>query len=356
MGSSPSRVKTGEKSIRRRACIIWVSAFLLTALAQNGFGQTLPAPTGLTATSGNGLVDLYWTPIPSASPTCYFIYRDPLGTPTNTLTVTPTLTPTPIGSYTPVVSYTSTPVDTPTGTSTPLATVLVSSPSSFIDYQVANGVSYVYSVMGLDLSGNLGSPATAVANPFAPPEPIQTITVQALHAGALDLSWPVPLSSFPISIYQVYRLETAVPTNVSKTPTPTFTYTTTKSYTPTPTYTPTGIGNVVSPGNTSTSTMTYTFTYTYSPSPTPTFYPTPFLASIVLTIGVYAGSTTGTSYSDQLPTQTPGPYAYYYVVIGMDNQGNTSPYYLFGHGYSGHARAGNNIFKFAKLSRNLLNP
>ena len=94
---------------------------------------------------------------------------------------------------------------------------------------------------------------------------------------------------------------------------------------PQPQRTPELDGTVVSPGNTSTSTMTYTFTYTYSPSPTPTFYPTPILASIVLTIGVYAGSTTGTSYSDQLPTQTPGPYAYYYVVLGVDNQGNTSP-------------------------------
>ncbi len=331
MGSSPGRVKTCEKSIRRRAGIIGVSAFLLTALAQNGFGQTLPAPTGLKATSGNGLVDLYWTPIPSASPTCYFIYRDPLGTPTNTLTVTPTQTPTPIGSYTPVVSYTSTPVDTPTGTSTPLATVLVSSPGSFIDYQVANGVSYVYSVMGLDLSGNLGSPATAVANPFAPPEPIQTITVQALHAGALDLSWPIPLSSYPVTGYSIYRLVITFTFTPTGSPSPVPTSTPTSSFTPVLTCTPTQTfqpGTFTNtPANTCTSTVSLTPTNTGTSTqtfiPTHTFMPTPYLASTVISQGPPLGYSPVASYSDQL--QNSGPGEYYYVVIGMDDQGNSSP-------------------------------
>ncbi len=311
---------------RKRNLLTANAALWVALLAHFGQCQSLPAPTGLAATPGNGVVNLYWNPLPSA--TAFFIYRDEYGTPTYSFTPTPSFTPTFTGSPTDATTDTTTPTYSPTGTPTPLATVLASGQASLTDFQVVNGDSYVYTVLGLDSSGNLGAPATTVVNPFAPPQAISTLTVQPLHAGALDLSWPLPLSSYPVTGYAIYRLAITFTPNPSGTPTPTPSFTPTPSYTPTVTFSPTltlPAGTYTStPGNTYTFTNTFTPTITSSPTPsftpTATFEPTRILASDVISQGALIGNSSGTSFSDQ--PQPLGPGEYYYVAIAEDANGN----------------------------------
>lgn len=329
MVPSPGKGNTQVIALKMQPVLILGAVFCLLALAQAGFCQGLPAPSELTALAGNGVVNLYWTPISSASPTCYFIYRDPLGTPTETFSPTPTFTPTPIGSFTPIIPYTITPTDSPTGTSTPMA--VASTPGAFVDYQVANGVSYVYSVMGQDTNGILGAPATVGANPFAPPQAIQPVTVQALHAGALDLSWELPLSSYPVVGYSIYRLAVTFTITPTGSPTQVFTSTPTLSFTPSFTCTPTTTlppgtytytpVNTFTPTVSFTPTITNTFTNTFTP--TPTFPQMPIYASTVIAAGPPVTVVAGSPYSDQL--QSLGPGEYYYVILGLDDHGNASP-------------------------------
>jgi|GEM_PF-1652042 len=319
--------------------VLFAAALGIGLVAQSGFGQTLSAPPGLAATPGNGVVNLFWSPIPSATPICYFIYRDPVGTPTYSFTPTASLTPTFTGSPTDLTTDTTTPTDTLTGTPTPLATVLASAPGTFSDFQVVNGDSYVYSVMGLDgtrvagtpTPGLLGQPATVGANPFAPPQAIQTVTVQTLHPGALDLFWDVPLSSFPVTGYSIYRLAITFTPNPSGTPTLVPTITSTASYTPTLSYTSTPTlppGTFTyTPGNTSTLTSSFTPTISYTPTftftPTPTFPPVPVSGSSVFSPGDLVGTSALTTFSDQVQPLVGG--LYYYVVIGSDENGNPGP-------------------------------
>ncbi len=253
----------------------WVKIFLLLFVFLGSRAQAqVPTPSGLTALPGNGAVTLEWTPIPSLSPTAYFIYRV-LCDDTPTLTPTPTVTLNSTTSLTNTPTYpTYTPTETCTDTPTlaPIATVGPATPPIYTDYQVTNGRSYLYQVAAMDIT--LGSPAAITIVPYSLPEPVQ-VTVQNLHSGALDLFWGIPLSTYPVSIYQVFRCF------VATSPTAT-------------------IGTPV--------------------KASPTFTPTSVAVSVVLSTTPNPIATTSeTSYSDIL---TPAPGVYFYVVQAVDVQSN----------------------------------
>ena len=93
-----------------------------------------------------------------------------------------------------------------TNTPTPSVVATVTSPTSgYTDYQVTDGRSYQYLVAGIDASGNVSNLAAAVtALPYTVPGAVNP-TVSNVHNNSLDLSWGVPLSTFPVSFYNIYR-------------------------------------------------------------------------------------------------------------------------------------------------------
>ncbi len=249
----------------------------------------LPAPT-VTASALNGAVSLQWAPLPGAID--YFVYRTLiLDTPTGTLTPTDTPTATPTGTLSPPPS--------------PIATVAQGTTLIYQDFQVINGENYLYQVAGFDNNG-LGLPTSIMASPFAYPAAVQPVTLQNLHSNALDLSWGVPYSSFPISFYQIYRYGILIPT-----PAPSSTFTFTITFTPTDTI-PAGI-NTYTP----VPTLTFTPTFTFTPSPTLPVGSVP--VSIVLTATTPIGTAVGTTFTDTSAVSllTDG---FYYVVLAVDSQ------------------------------------
>lgn len=294
-------------------------------------------PSGFSvAAPYDGEVNLVWTPDVNATPavTAYLISRQ-------------------------LVDLTNTPTPNPIGTPTPIATVLLSNmPSTpgtpvYRDFQVTNGQNYLYQVWGQD-SVTVGSSASVTARPYLAPVAIQPVTVQNIHSDALDLSWGIPNSSYPVSYYQIYRyayptytytasptptstlFNTASPTNTpSQTPTATITktptQTTTATITNTPTESPTG---TVTPVPTDTPTNSATSTPTTTPSPTstntstatwtltPTFPPPPTVFATVVAGAKPIATVFVNSYSD---TTAGGSVAlaYYYLVYAVDSLGNT---------------------------------
>lgn len=235
----------------------------------------LPAPSGLAASPANGSVTLQWAPVPGA--TSYFIQRSLiLDTATPNLTTTDTPTPTP--TFTPTGIISPTPTPSSVATLGPLTTPV------YTDFQVTNGRNYLYQVAATDASGwGLSAPVTAL--PFAIAGPVQPVAVQNLHSGALDLSWGMPFSSFPVSIYQVYK------------------YTLVHTFTPTGSFTPT-----TTPTGANTATIT----------PTPTL-PGPIPIATLLA-GAPITGVTGLSYIDMTPAAS-GARAVYYAVVAVDSRG-----------------------------------
>ncbi len=284
--------------------------FILGSLRGSLYAQ-LPPPGGLTGNVANGAVTLQWLPIPSASPTAYFIYRSLVE---NTATMTDTPPSTPSSPESPIDTFTITP------TPSPITSVLAGT-SSYIDYQVTNGRTYLYQVNAIDISG-LGFPASVLVIPYGPAEAITQLTIQNnQHSGALDLYWGIPSSTYPVSIYQIFRYD------VTTTPIFTPTLTNTPSNTPmaimpppqlTPWNTPT---NSYTPTKTSTFTVTDTPTYTPTGTRSPTSTPTNlFPASAVLTLNPNPiAITSDNTYSD-IPV--PSSENYFYVVQAVDSQGN----------------------------------
>ena len=169
------------------------------------------------------------------------------------------------------------------GTPTPIATVplqAIPSPGTpvYQDFQVTNGLNYFYQVSGVDSGGNVGAAATVNGSPYLGPLPVQPVTVHNIHSNALDLSWGVPISSYPVSYYEVYLYQY-------------------------PTYTPTPTGTLTPATNT----------------PTPPFPVITVPASAVLSNTPLA-TVSGTTYSDTTANSLGSP-AFYYVVMAVDSRG-----------------------------------
>jgi hypothetical protein len=154
---------------RHTSC--WGCLFLCFGLWASAQAQ-VPAPLGLAQIGPySGQVNLIWTP--SAAATAYQISRG-LWDMTNT--------PTP----------------------SVVATV-ISPTSGYTDNQVTDGRSYQYLVSGIDDSGNISNLAAAVtAIPYTVSSAVSP-TVSNVHNNSLDLSWNLPLSTFPVSFYYIYR-------------------------------------------------------------------------------------------------------------------------------------------------------
>ncbi|HVM32520.1 MAG TPA: hypothetical protein VMU88_05250 [bacterium] len=155
--------------------------FALLCAAAPACAQTLPAPTGFAATPQNGRVGLGWNPQPSA--TAYQVSRRLLG-----------------------------------ATPTPIATLTAPATPAFTDNQVTNGRTYEYSLLGLNGSGP-GAASAVTVTPFSPPAAVDPLTVGNQVSNALSLSWQVPLSTYPVTLYQIFRYAVPVATVVS-TPSP----------------------------------------------------------------------------------------------------------------------------------------
>ncbi len=275
-GSSQSAVDGPRPSLLRRSLSTadrGLSVFFFLGVSTLALAQP-PAPTGLTVMAPyDGEVNLIWAPDTSPTPTAvaYQISRQQLDTPTPTGTLTPTYTPTP----------TPTGALTPMCTPQPLATVLLSAmpgPGTpvYQDFQVTDGMDYLYQVAGIDAGGNVGAASAVTAYPYLGPVAVQPVTVQNIHSDALDLSWGVPASSYPVSFYQIYLYE-----YITTTPTP-------------------------NPTNTAT----------------PNFPQATIPASTVLSVTPLA-TVFGTAYSDTT-AKSPGAAAFYYVVMAKDSQGHLS--------------------------------
>lgn len=239
---------------------------MVTVADSSVWAQPAP-PSGLSvATPYDGEVNLIWTPAANATPvvTAYFISRQ-------LLDLTDTPTPTPTGTL------------SPTPTPMAIATVLPGTPG-YQDFQVTNGENYLYQVWGQD-QGGMGSSSSVTASPFLAPLAIQPVTVQNIHSNALDLSWGIPNSSYPIAYYRVYLYE-----YLTATPTPTGTRS--------PTSTPGSL------------------------TPTPTFPQAPVPASVVLSVTPEA-TVFSNGYTDSTSNSS-GAAAFYYVVMAVDNQGHLS--------------------------------
>jgi hypothetical protein len=161
------------------------SAFGLGILLALGFSapiaaQTLPAPPTFTAAAGNGAVSLNWGNPPQPSVTAYYLYRNVM------------------------------PAPTPTGTLTPVAIVDSVATPAFTDSQVTNGRTYQYLLAGFN--GMLGDSSAATVTPFSAPAAIDSISVQNNISNALFLSWETPLSTYPVTEYQIYRYSLPVTT------------------------------------------------------------------------------------------------------------------------------------------------
>jgi hypothetical protein len=117
----------------------WIGSFKVAGCGSTTTTTPPGAPTGLTATGGNGRVDLSWTPPSNGSPpTAYDVQR---GTTT--------------GGETTIAS--------PTGT-------------SYADLGVSNGTTYWYRVVARNSAGAGPPSAEASATPAAPPPPPPTET------------------------------------------------------------------------------------------------------------------------------------------------------------------------------------
>src|ERR1019366_637220 len=125
-----------------------------------------------------------------------------------------------------------------------------------------NGRDYLYQVAGFD-GVTLGGLDSLTVIPSVGPPVVQPVTIQNIHANAIDLFWGVPVSSFPVSFYRIS--EAVLP------------------FTPTPASTPNAFN------------------------------------SAAVTLAVPVATVFGTSYTD-----TSGPGAAYYVVQAVDNNGVTS--------------------------------
>ncbi len=177
---------------------ILFSIVLFLALAAVVGAQVPAAPLGVATMSPySGQVNLIWQAVPAA--TNYAIARD--------VYYSPTFTDTPGGP----------PTETPVPTSTPIAIVqsssLVASTTTpaLTDFQVTDGIVYQYSIWGINASGN-GPSARVTALPYTAPAAISP-SVQNIHNNALDLTWGIPLSTFPVASYYIYRQTSAtIPT------------------------------------------------------------------------------------------------------------------------------------------------
>lgn len=227
-------------------------------------GAQPPTPTGLTVLPPyDGQINLIWAPDSNATPTVseYQIIRQLWDA-----TLTPT--PNPIGTPTPIATV-------------PLQTIPSPGTPVYQDFQVTNGLNYFYQVSGVDSGGNVGAAATVNGSPYLGPVAVQPVAVQNIHSNALDLSWGVPNSSYPVSYYQVYLYQY-------------------------PTYTPTPTGTLAQATNT----------------PTPPFPVATVPASAALSNTPLA-AVSGTTYSDTTSNSSGSP-AFYYVVMAVDSQGHVS--------------------------------
>lgn len=182
-------VRLNKRQLFLSLALVWGWVSVVSA-------QVPAAPSGIATMSPyNGQVNLIWQAVPAA--TSYAVARDPYYTPTSTYTA---------GG--PVV-----PTNTPVPTSTPIALVqasaLVASTTTpvFTDFQVTDGIVYQYSIWGVNASGN-GPSAQVTALPYTAPAAISP-SVQNIHNNSLDLSWGIPLSTFPVASYNIYRQTSA---------------------------------------------------------------------------------------------------------------------------------------------------
>jgi len=150
----------------------------------------VPAPLGLAQVGPySGQVNLIWTPTPNA--TAYQISRQLVDL-TDTVTSTPTGPVTPVPTVTPIALVPSSLFPVQAGT------------PAFTDFQVTDGRSYLYLVAGIDASGMPGPSAGVTALPYTVPAVVNP-SVADTHNKSIDLSWGVPLSTFPIALYNIYR-------------------------------------------------------------------------------------------------------------------------------------------------------
>jgi fibronectin type 3 domain-containing protein len=253
---------------------IWIAGIFIGMgfiLPWKAYAQWPSAPSGLTVVAPyNGQVNLMWTPLPAA--TAYGVSKTLVD-----LSPTETPTPSPTGTWNP----------TPTDTSTPILS------SSYQDFQVTNGRTYLYQVWGLNLA-TPGTPSAITVSPYSAPQSISTVTISHQYSNALELSWNVPLSTYPIQYYNIYRSALIL--------------------SPTPT---------LAGGSTATPTATPTGTWaTSTPTDTPTISLTPIPAAEVLTQNPTPIATAlTTSFIDQTATSL-NAAAVYYLVQAVDSQGN----------------------------------
>ena len=150
--------------------------FLALGLCAPIGAQTLPAPAAFDAAPGDGAVSLSWNTTPAA--TAYYLYRNVM------------------------------PAPTPTGTLTPVAIIASVATPVFTDSQVTNGRTYQYLLAGFN--GLVGASSAATIAPFSAPAAIDNISVQNNISNALFLSWETPLSTYPVTEYQIYRYSAPV--------------------------------------------------------------------------------------------------------------------------------------------------
>lgn len=202
-------------------------------------------------------------------------------------------------------------VATTSPTPTPMATLSAASSLVYDDAGVTNGRRYRYEVTMWDALGPQ-APSTLIAEPYALPATVTTVTVSTAYSKSLSLSWDKTDTTYPISYYLVYRYAcTMTPTFTPSGPSPTSTHTMTATHTPTDTLT-------------GPQSPTSTFTFTTTPSDTPTMPPLPPLL-VTSVVGASSGPYTSTSASflDD-GVATPGIFTYYcYWVRAVDDHGVT---------------------------------
>ncbi len=168
-----------------------VLAVLIIGFSGQVAAQVPPAPVGFAQIAPyNGQVNLVWTPVAVA--TSYQITR-----------ADATITPTPS-----VVAYVSS-----------SALTVTSGTPVFTDFQVTDGRSYLYSVAGINGLGT-GPTVVITAIPYTLPNVVNP-TVSQIHNNSVDLFWGIPLSTFPINYYNVYR-QTTPGSNTAPIPVSTF--------------------------------------------------------------------------------------------------------------------------------------
>ena len=132
----------------------------------------LPEPTGLTAESGNGVVDLSWSAPDSETPDGYNVYRN--------------------------------------GVMINLAAVLT---TEYEDITVTNGVTYQYYVTALYPEGESEASNTVTATPEAPYLPEPTNLTAMAGNEVVYLYWSAPETGSPDG-YNVYRDDSVINTNL----------------------------------------------------------------------------------------------------------------------------------------------